>query len=392
MPASPSPASIPPWPRSAELVAVLGFWVLLGTLSLVRRALDPRGPFGVSTPDLLLTISEYALWMALTPAVFALVRRVPLEREDWARRLAVHLLIAFAVAMAVEVARILIARPLILAEFPRLRPGDRLARRIDPSRALTNLQFLDELVIYLAILATGFARDYFLRFRERQAEAARLLGETTRLEAQLADARLSALRMQLNPHFLFNTLHAVSALVERDPAGVRRIVARLSTLLRRALDETTPQEVPLRDELDFLRGYFDIQRVRFQDRLEIVEDVPPETLDALVPNLLLQPLAENAVEHGVSRLESEQGRIEVTAQRDAGRLIVTIRDNGPGLDPGAEREGGVGLKNVRARLDALYGDAARLDLNPADGHGLAASVTLPYHTAADLRTVARSNG
>lgn len=371
---------------------MLGFWVLLGTLSLVRRALDPRGPFGVSTPDLLLTISEYALWMALTPAVFALVRRVPLEREDWARRLAVHLLIAFAVAMAVEVARILIARPLILAEFPRAGMGGRLARRIDPSRSLTNLQFLDELVIYLAILATGFARDYFLRFRERQAEAARLLAETTRLEAQLADARLSALRMQLNPHFLFNTLHAVSALVERDPPGVRRIVARLSTLLRRALDESTPQEVPLRDELDFLRGYFDIQRVRFQDRLEIVEDVPPETLDALVPNLLLQPLAENAVEHGVSRLEAEPGRIEVVARREAGRLVVTIRDNGPGLDPGAEREGGVGLKNVRARLDALYGDAARLDLNPADGRGLAASVTLPYHTAADLRTVARSNG
>ncbi len=369
---------------------MLGFWVLLGTLSLVRRALDPRGPLGLSTPELLLTISEYALWMALTPLVFALVRRVPLERADWVRRLALHLLIAFAVAAAVEVVRILIARPLLVAEFPRVGRG-RFARRIDPGHALANLQFLDELVVYLAILATGFARDYFLRFRERQAEAARLLAETARLQAQLAAARLSTLRMQLNPHFLFNTLHAVSALVERDPSGVRRIVARLSTLLRRALDESTPQEVPLRDELDFLRGYFDIQRVRFQDRLEIAEDVPPEALDALVPNLILQPLAENAVEHGVSRLETDAGRITVSARREAGRLLISIRDNGLGLDPGDERDGGVGLKNVRARLDALYGDAARLDLAPTDGRGTEARVTLPYHTAADLRTVARTD-
>jgi hypothetical protein len=387
-----------PWPRSAELAAVLGFWVLLGTLTLVRHALDPRGPAGVTAPQLFLTLFEYAYWAALTPVVFALVRRVPLEREDWARRLVFHLLLGFAVAAAFEVARILLVRPFLLAEFPRARGLGWLARRIDPTHALVRLQFLDELVIYLAILATGFARDYFLRFRERQAEAARLLAETTRLQGQLADARLSALRMQLNPHFLFNTLHAVSALVERDPPGVRRIVARLSTLLRRALDETTPQEVPLRDELDFLRGYFDIQRVRFQDRLDIVEDVPPEALDALVPHLILQPLAENAVEHGVSRLETERGRIDIAARREAGRLVVAIRDNGPGLDAGAERDGGpdrsgqaVGLKNVRARLDALYGDAARLDLAPAEGRGTEATVTLPYHTAADLRTTARSD-
>ncbi|MEP0548605.1 MAG: sensor histidine kinase [Rhodothermales bacterium] len=394
MPAAPSPLSPPrPWPRSAEWAAILGFWVLLGTLTLVRRALDPRGPAGLSAPDLLLTISEYVFWAALTPVVFAFVRRYPLEQADWARRLVVHLLLAFAVAAAVEVALLLIVRPMILAEFPRLGRMDRFARRIDPGRALARLQFLDELVIYLAILATGFARDYFLRFRERQAEAARLLTETTRLQAQLAEARLSALRMQLNPHFLFNTLHAVSALVERDPGGVRRIVARLSTLLRRALDDATPQEVPLRDELDFLRGYFDIQRVRFQDRLEIDEAVPPPLLDALVPNLILQPLAENAVEHGVSRLEHGTGQVEIAARRDGAMLVVTIRDNGPGLgdDHDGERSerGGVGLRNVRARLGALYGDAAHLTLTTADGGGSVATVTLPYHTASDLRTSAR---
>jgi sensor histidine kinase YesM len=325
--------------------------------------------------------------MALTPVVFALVRRFPIEREDWVRRLIAHLLLAFVVAAAVEVARLLVVRPLLLAEFPRLGRGGRLARRIEPGHALARLQFLDELVIYLALLATGFARDYFFRFRERQREAARLLAETARLEADLADARLNALRMQLNPHFLFNTLHAVSALVERDPSGVRRIVARLSTLLRRALDDDAPAEVPLRDELDFLRGYLDIQRVRFQGHLDVTESVDGDALDALVPNLLLQPLVENAVEHGVSRLENETGHIEIAARREQDALLLTVRDNGPGFAAPAERDGGVGLKNVRARLDGLYGEAGHLAVAPAADGGAKAVVTLPYHTAADLRAV-----
>ncbi len=377
-----------PWSRNVEGVAILGFWVLLGTLSLVRRALDPRGPDGLTQPELFVTLAEYGLWAALTPGIFWLARRFPLERADWARRLLVHLAIALLVAAFVEVARLLLFRSML---FPEGIGPLRLRHRFDIGRSLLRLQSLDELIIYLAVLAAGFARDYFLRFRERQAEAARLLAETTRLQAQLADARLDALRMQLNPHFLFNTLHAVSALVERDPSGVRRIVARLSTLLRRALDTSTPQEVPLRDELDFLRGYLDIQRVRFQDALEVQENIAPETLDALVPNLILQPLVENAVEHGVSRVEAGGGRIELAVQREAEHLVLTIRDNGPGLTGGGEREAGVGLRNTRARLAALYGNDAHLNLAPAEEGGLVATVTLPYHTAADLLATARTD-
>ncbi len=383
-----------PWSRRTEGLAVLGFWVLLGALTLLRRALDPRGPAGLSPLDTALTFAEYVLWAVLTPVVFSLVRRYPLEREVWARRLVLHLALAFAVAAAVELFRILVTQAL-LPDLGRPGMARRFARRLSPGRAITHLQFLDELVIYVAVLAAGFARDYFLRFRERQAEASRLLAETGRLEAQLADARLSALRMQLNPHFLFNTLHAVSALVERDPAGVRRIVARLSTLLRRTLDETTPREVPLRDELDFLRDYLDIQRVRFQGSLEVVEDVAPDTLDALVPNLILQPLVENAVEHGVSRVEAGTGRLVLRARRaptpantGGDRLVLEVEDNGPGLTAAGDRDG-VGLGNTRARLEALYGEAQALTLRPAPAGGTVATITLPFHTAADLRAAAR---
>ncbi|MCH7639597.1 MAG: histidine kinase [Bacteroidetes bacterium] len=367
--------------RTAEIAVVLGFWTLLGALTLVRRSLDPRGPEGLATPELWMTLIEYGFWVLLTPLVFWLARRFPLERNSLAQRIVLHLAIALVVAALFEVVRLMILRPMIIQHTMGLR-GGRFGRgpgHLNPVFALKHLQFLDELIVYLAVLSAGFARDYFFRLRERQREAARLT-------AQLAEARLSALRMQLNPHFLFNTLHAVSALVERDPTGVRRMIAKLSTLLRHTLDTASAQEVPLRDELQFLRDYLDIQQVRFQGRLEVVEDVPSNLLDALVPNLILQPLVENAVEHGVSGLE-DGGRIDIGAQRDGNNLILSVRDNGPGIDPEMPlRENGVGLRNTRERIEGMYGDAGHLVLEPAEGGGLRVVVTLPYHTAGDLRT------
>jgi LytS/YehU family sensor histidine kinase len=174
----------------------------------------------------------------------------------------------------------------------------------------------------------------------------------------------------------------VSALVERDPAGVRRLVARLSALLRHVLDSGGRQEVTLAEEIAFLRDYLDIQQVRFQGRLEVTESVPEELMDAMVPNLILQPLVENAIVHGVGRSE-DCGRIAIEAGRDGGRLVLTIRDNGPGL----QRNGsgtGVGLSNTVARLAGLYGDEASLSLAAAADAGVVARIELPYHTADDL--------
>ncbi len=369
------------WPRGSEWAAIAGFWFFLCALTLVRRALDPRGGAGIATPQLWFTLSEYFVWMLLTPVIFRYARRYPIERGVWVRRLLMHLTAAFVIASAVDLIRVVIIAPLMIPP-ETLRESPWLA---DPLLALSRLQFLDELIIYLAVLATGFARDYFLRYREREAVAAQL-------EGQLSEARLAALRMQLNPHFMFNTLHAISALVERDPGGVRSIVARLSTLLRRVLDDKTGQETALRDELRFLHDYLDIQNVRFEGRLEVEEDIADDTLGALVPTLILQPLVENAVEHGTTRVEREgAGRIRVTARRDGESLVLEVCDNGPGLgDNGSRPVGGVGLSNTRARLEALYGRAGSLDLTPANGGGLCARVRLPFHTASDLRTKAHS--
>jgi LytS/YehU family sensor histidine kinase len=274
--------------------------------------------------------------------------------------------------------------------FAPRRPPPGPPRGFNPLWGVTRLFWLDDLIVYFAVLAAGIARDYFLRFRTRHEEAVHLQSQAAQLQAQLAEARLSALRTQLNPHFLFNTLHAVSTLVERDPRGVRRMIARLSELLRYTLDGADEQEVPLERELTFLERYLEIMQIRFQGRLEVDTRVEPDVLDALVPTLVLQPLVENAVKHGVSKVEGA-GRIAIHARRDGERVLLSVRDNGPGLpSDGAPDEEGVGLRNTRARLAELYGPAQSLTLRAADGGGLVAEVALPYHTRADLRTAAVS--
>lgn len=374
-----SPHPSPPWSRRTEGILAVGFWLILGVLTVVRRAVQPWRSEGLPAGDVIVTLSEYGLWALLTPLVFWLARRYQIERDGWARRLASHLAVGVAVAVVMEFVTRGVLRPLLIPDLAGDRPPWTLGG------ALFQLWFLDELIVYVAVLAAGFARDALLRLRARQAEADRLLADRARLEAQLVEARLSALQTQLNPHFLFNTLNAVSALVERDPAGVRTMIARLSSLLRRVLESDGAQLVPLREEVAFLRDYLDVQRVRFQGRLEVEEAFAPGTLDALVPPLLLQPLVENAVGHGVSRIEEGGGVIRLAARRDGDWLVLTVEDNGPGLDAATDRTDartGVGLPNTRARLDALYDEAGALTLTPGAEGGVVAEVSLPFRTAA----------
>jgi LytS/YehU family sensor histidine kinase len=210
----------------------------------------------------------------------------------------------------------------------------------------------------------------------------RLSAEAARLSAQLAEARMVALRTQLNPHFLFNTLHAVASMVERDPKGVRRMIARLSELLRHTLEGADTQETTLERELELTQRYVDIMIVRFQGTLEVSTRVPSPLSDALVPTFLLQPLVENAIKHGVGEVVAD-GRIAIEAERAGDELVLRVLDNGPGI--GSDASESVGLGNTRERLRGLYGDAQRLVVgNRAEG-GAYAEVRLPYHTAADLR-------
>ena len=368
-------ASARPWPLRVEVVAVVGFWLTLGVLTAVREVSRTLPGEPTAWGEIGETFSEMAIWALLTPLVFWVARQYPVTRGAWMRRFAGQVALGVAIAFVVEYLTRGVLRPLFTGP---ISPD----RSWEFTSTFTQLRLLDELVIYVAALAAGYARATLFQLRERQLEADHLLADRARLEAQLTEARLSALRMQLNPHFLFNTLNAISALVERDPAGVRTIVARLSSLLRRVLDADDAPLAPLRDEADFLRDYLDVQSVRFQDRLRVDDAWAPDTLDALLPPLLLQPLVENAIGHGVSRIEEGMGVIELASRREGRQLVVTVTDNGPGLER-SERDGGVGIPNTRARLDALYGADAHLELATAPNGGTVATVTLPFHTRAD---------
>jgi signal transduction histidine kinase len=378
--------------QRTELLLIFAFWTVLAVLTAASRLIDPRGPMlrlSPSTP-IALAFAESYLWAVLTVLIFWLSSRVSLEpRGNRLGRVLLFVGVGVLTAMLVDVATHLFREALFDFPPPRGRRGPPPTWRT----GLTRLWFLDDLIVYFAILAAGIARDIFARYRARHDETVRLTAQAAQLQAQLAEARLAVLSAQLNPHFLFNTLHAVSSLVERDPRGVRRMIARLSELLRVTLEGSNEQEIPLARELELLQLYLDIMHVRFQGKLTIDIDPDDDVMEALVPSFVLQPLVENAVMHGVSKVEGA-GRIELRARRRGDDLVITVRDNGPGLNaapsPGRESAehprgtGGVGLRSTRARLEQLYGAQHVLSLRPAEDGGTVAEVVLPYHTAADL--------
>lgn len=351
--------------RAIDLLAIGLFWTLLAFISAASRELDPRIPDipgSVVAAVQNATYIEYALWAVLTAPIWGLSSRYSIEGRRRLGRVLLFLLLGLVIAILMDALLLQIREAL-------MTPLGRFRRR--PPPAFLGLGFVDDLMVYFAVLGAGVARDYFLRYQSR-------LEETVRLQAQLAQARLDALRTQLNPHFLFNTLNAVSALVERDPRGVRRMIARLSDLLRYTLMESTEQEVPLHRELDVLGEYIELMQIRFQGKLNVDMLVEEAARDALVPNLILQPIVENAMKHGVSQLMGA-GQITLRASRFGESLVVTVTDNGPGPGGGDE---GVGLRNTNARLREMYGASYRVVLRQAEPVGTQATIVLPFHTAA----------
>lgn len=307
-----------------------------------------------------------SLWVALTPLVLWLVRRFPMERGHWAGPALVHLGFAVALSFTHRLIWIFMARPVV----PKLREST-------ITEQLQMLMAYDYGVgIYWLTLLIDRALIYRQQYREEEVRSARL-------EAQLSQAQLAALKMQLHPHFLFNTLHAISALVQEDPEAAERMIARLSELLRLSLDNAGTQIAPLRKELEFLERYLEIERIRFEDRLDVRFEIEPETLDAVVPNLILQPLVENAIRHGLANI-SGAGRIAIRSRQENGRLVLEVADNGIGLADGVEVRQGMGLGITRARLEGLYGAGQRLELQPAEGGGLRVTLDLPLRKTAVL--------
>ena len=327
---------------------------------------------------------DFATWMtgmyicaALTPVILWLNRRIPIERKGWLKSGSLHLLFSLAFS-AVELA---IHSAVIL--WFRLLP-DLTSSFVAVYVALLRVAFQQNVVTYWVILGISRTIRMYRKFQEREKESLRLELAASEMKARLARAQMSALKAQLQPHFLFNTLNAVMVLVrQRKGPEAEETLARLSDLLRFVLEDVESQQVPLSRELEFVRLYLSIEQVRFQDRLRIDVLVGPEAREAAVPHMLLQPIVENAVRHGIGR-SSSAGRIEIRAERVDGRLKVEVRDDGPGLGaapPGAAH--GIGLANTRARLRQMYGDSARLTLENAPDRGAVATVVLPFAVAGE---------
>jgi signal transduction histidine kinase len=311
--------------------------------------------------------AEYALWGLLSPVALWFMWRHPLSRGNWKA------------SVPYQLAGWVVAAGVFALLLQGVRYGLSLA--LDEPELYTPLglvsfsrTYLNAFLAYLDVLLAGHAIHYARDARSKQVRA-------SRLEARLAEAQLDVLRMQLHPHFLFNTLNTISALMHRDLRAADRMLALLGDLLRDSFEKIKAQEVTLKQELGFLEKYLEIEKTRFRDRLIVETAVDPLVLDAEVPNLILQPLVENAIRHGIAR-RREPGRIRLEAFRDQDRLELRVKDNGPGL-PGegaTGSRGGVGLANTQARLRQLYGTAHRFELITPDDGGVEVALSIPLRT------------
>jgi signal transduction histidine kinase len=241
-----------------------------------------------------------------------------------------------------------------------------------------------EILVYLVIVGAVYIHDYYRRYREKERAAAALVLEQARLRALLSQAQLEALKMQLQPHFLFNALHAISTLIMRgDAPAANKMLLHLSRFLRMTLDSSESAEVPLAVELDFLDAYLSIQKERFGDRLRIDMRIDDDTREAAVPSLILQPLVENSIRHGIGA-DPGRGTIRIESTREGDRLRLRVTDDGSGLGEEGPPSEGVGLANIRARLEQLYPDAHGFELGAAPGGGTEAVISLPFRVARTL--------
>lgn len=347
-------------------VAILGAWTLVAMLFAGQAwfAAQVRGEPMAWARASLVWLAWAAAWAALTPVALGLAARFPLQSPRVPVALAVHAAASVACALA-NLALFALAAPVVGAV------------QVEPTwlatfNRLLGTTFLLNLPVYWLIVAAAHVERMARTARERDRRQ-------LRLEAQLADARLQTLRTQLQPHFLFNALNTISVLMHENVDSADRILLQLSALLRRSLDRNEAHEVALGEEIGFLESYLQIEQARFGERLGYRFAVPDEVLEARVPNLILQPLVENALRHGLAT-RAGPGHVEIGAERRGDALLLRVSDDGPGL-PAATAER-VGLANTRARLHLLYADRQRFDVRNCEGGGVVAEIELPWRTVA----------
>jgi anti-sigma regulatory factor (Ser/Thr protein kinase) len=363
---------------------IFGLWTLLGlfeagqTYFLSELLYEPGRKKLSLEQCLLLSLGIWYGLAVLSPLLIALARYFPFEPRKWKSRLAI-LLTATTVLSLLKVGLDVPLEKLVRAEYPWMEEKD----NFQLFYIFFNARFVNYMLVFWAVLGITQTLDYYRKFRDRELRA-------SQLEAQLAQAQLQVLKMQLQPHFLFNTLHAISALMHQNVDIADRMLARLGELLRATLESAGTHCVPLWQELEFIKPYLEIEQARLGPRLAVRLDVDPDASAALVPNLILQPLVENAIRHGIGPRPGG-GRIEIRANRNDGRLSLQVSDNGRGLS--ANYREGVGVTNTRARLHKLYATTGhRFTLENRVEGGVTVTVDLPFEEAADSEVYTSTGG
>jgi len=307
-------------------------------------------------------------WLLLTPLVLTLAEHFPLHKTHWRRSFTIHLIASLVIAI--------FQRAFTDLSVAWIRMGGMWPFPFNKVLASLIGYFDYGVLVYWIIVLLYQGVQYYRTIQEEKLRA-------SRLETRLAEARLEALRNQLHPHFLFNTLNSISALVHVSPRAADTMIARLGDFLRITLDNSGARFAPLATELQALRSYFDIERVRFADKVALETEIEPETLSALVPCFVWQPLLENAIKHGIET-SGGSGRITVRALSRNGSLLFQIQDTGPGLSENGSGlhpvHEGIGLSKTRAILEHLYGSDQHLEVRSVPGGGVLASLTIPFRT------------
>lgn len=361
------------------------FWVsiwLVGMVALAATLLlnsvpwlrgDPQAAFRYTK------LNEWpleVLWWLLIPVAWWLQQNLTMVDRRWAWTLALHVVIATVIAglfILLEAVRVVLANHLPMTFLPVV---------VGDLRWMNGWSYTPAL-IYLLLIFGLYGAAFYRNWQSGQRLTGELRIANARLETRLVRASLDALKMQLHPHFLFNTLNSITGLIRSDRTReAEDMVAGLGELLRRSLDHRQEAMETLEHEISFLRRYFEIESIRFQDRLKVEFDLAPNCQGALVPSLILQPLAENAMKHGISK-DPSAGRLHIGAHRDGTRLVLTVYNDGPFLPKDdALLRNGIGVQNTIARLQMLYGDEARLWLRDQPPHGVRAEIILPFKTKA----------
>ena len=312
--------------------------------------------------NLKMSLIQWLPWSILALLALRLAKKFPLDLKKWYTSIPLHILFGF--SLSVLQALFFVIYNVIIFGIAKMNPIKYFLASLTKT---TNLNLMAYAVIVVAVQMWTF-------YKKNKANELR----ASQLQTQLVQAQLDVLKMQLNPHFLFNTLHVILAQIRKDPQAAESMIGLLSDLFRKTLETADLQEVPLKDELDLLKIFLEIQQVRFKDRLKVRMTIDPESLDIPVPNLILQPIVENAVRHGIA-VQSGAGIITVSSQRRNNRLIVRVQDNGPGFLKNREVlfDSGFGLHNCRERLNRLYGEDYRISLENASEGGAIVTLEIP---------------